>query len=219
MTSYTWPCPWCWQASILLERDDATFCSCPTRSFHFFSLSNLKRVKGGSRAAPGGNPPVRKYTHRDNGAKIWGENWAFWQDFPSHFGPLWSHLIRGHTRFGVVFQGWMILRGWAGVGVPENSSSAARYSCPPSESSSKSLLHAAYRVSWVKKKVSERVSVFVLDSAHFYKCQNVRTTGWKYMPPLILHCMHACMRRCQLDQTGHLAMMTLEGDLASRAQL
>ena len=49
------------------------------------------------------------------------------------------------------------MRGWAGVGVPENSSSAARYSCPPSESSSKSLFHAAYRVSWVKKKVSEKI--------------------------------------------------------------
>ena len=45
--------------------------------------------------------------------------------------------------------------------------------------------------------------------------QPIRNTASNSRPPL-----HACTHeaRCQLDQTGHLAMMTLGGDLDSRAR-
>ena len=120
----------------------------------------------------------------------------------------------------VNFQGWMILRGVGGAGWWCPRIAAAP---PPHGTAARVQLQiAACRLQSQlgQEKVSERVSDFYPPvSARLINVRMplrlVRNTASNPRPPL-----HACTHeaRCQLDQTGQLAMMTPGGDLDSRAR-
>ena len=83
-------------------------------------------------------------------------------------------------------------------------------------------LHAAFTVSWPKKKSQNGLqSLYSCNmSALFKECQNIfssQKNSFQLLPSNA--CMLACGALCQLEETGQLAMVTVEGGLESRARL